>query len=240
MSNENQNWGSQDSSFEWDWNDVNEDSNQSGNTENYQNQSSLDDFGWGEFDNSLNQGMNSTTEYQNQGGSLDSFDNNHSDYWQQEEMEYQKQDTQRKEFNFSAKIIGIGIGVLCFLLCVIVSVFDSINIKPKQSNNTVKSSSSVLPDDSYILTEIPNSISLDYSGVVYESSASIVKTSKVLQNNQILYSVQFMVYTNSGETLNLNYYCTYDVYSSLKVGDALNVKYQKVSDGYFSIVGITR
>lgn len=239
MSNENQNWGSPDDSFEWNWNDANDDSYQSNNTNGYQSQSSLDDLGWNEFDNSFSQGSNATTGYPNQGGSLDSFDNQ-SDYWQQEEMEYQRQESQKKEFNFSGKVIGVGIGVLCFLLCVIVTLFDSINIKPKQSINTVQSASSALPDGSYILTEIPSSIRLDYSGVVYESPASIVKTSKVLQNNQILYNVQFMVYTNSGETLNLSYYCTYDVYSSLKVGDALNVRYQKVSDGYFSIVGITR
>lgn len=97
----------------------------------------------------------------------------------------------------------------------------------------------VVPPSSDGMMELPADTQVDYSGSLYETQGTVHNKIKYLENSQVVYCVQ--INAKIGESSKLvNYYCGYNVYSSVEEGDTVSVSYQVVSDTCYSVNTISK
>ena len=195
------------------------------------------DFSWDETSTS-NDDWNTSQE-----------DNSWSDdsqqkYWENQEQ-LQNVNQVVPESNIPKAPIKVGsktvaiILACCFLVVALVLVIISNvgNKKPvqqpvqqqQQNNNT----------SGHNLIQIPNNISLDYSGKVYSTNASVRNKVKYKDGKQVVYCIELTA--NFGSTTETwNYYCSYNAYCSVKIGDVVFVDYQTPQEGYISIMSVSK
>lgn len=89
------------------------------------------------------------------------------------------------------------------------------------------------------LINIPTSTKMDYSGNIIQSQGVVSSLSKYLQDGQVIYCVNLDIVMGTSKTV-VHYYCGYNVFSQLSVGDVVNVDYQQVSDTCFSVCTISK
>lgn len=89
------------------------------------------------------------------------------------------------------------------------------------------------------LVSIPDSTSLDYSSNVTQAQGVVSSLSRYLQDGQVVYCVNLDISIGTSTTP-VHYYCGYNVYKQISVGDILNVEYQQVSDNCFSVCTISK
>ena len=89
------------------------------------------------------------------------------------------------------------------------------------------------------LVSIPDSTSLDYSSNVTQAQGVVSSLSRYLQDGQVIYCVNLDISIGTSTTP-VHYYCGYNVYKQISVGDILNVEYQQVSDNCFSVCTISK
>lgn len=170
-------------------------------------------------------------------------------------------ETSPVNFNMSTKKVAFIIaGVIIFLAC-IVMFFDSIHIKkinpqpntqqevnsqqsnneeqPSPSDNNEPATQDNTKTDGVSLIEVPNDMSLNYSGDVLETNGSVVKKKKYLQGNQVLYCITINLAAGLSNE-EINYYCNYASFNTVSQGDIVVVQYQQVEDNYISINSISK
>lgn len=108
-------------------------------------------------------------------------------------------------------------------------------IDDTQSDNQGYSESQV----SNGLVSIPDSTSLDYSSNVTQAQGVVSSLSRYLQDGQVIYCVNLDISIGTSTTP-VHYYCGYNVYKQISVGEILNVEYQQVSDNCFSVCTISK
>lgn len=89
------------------------------------------------------------------------------------------------------------------------------------------------------LVSIPDSTSLDYSSNTTQAQGVVSSLSRYLQDGQVIYCVNLDISIGTSTT-QVHYYCGYNVYKQISVGDILNVEYQQVSDNCFSVCTISK
>ena len=86
--------------------------------------------------------------------------------------------------------------------------------------------------------EIPDGTDIDYSVDIQETSGSISGKKRFLLGEQVIYLLEISI--GMENSVSVNYYCGYNVYDSVSIGDTVTVSYQKVSDTCYSVNTISK
>lgn len=164
-----------------------------------------------------------------------------------------------KKFNLNLKQAGIIIAGGFIMLALLLYIVSNINVSKKpmtttnnsnqinqsqQQQNVPQSDSQVAQKEEVPISNtnksdvslitVPNNTSVDYSGKIYEATGSVVKKTKYLCENQLVYLIQVEIPFGS-DNMTVNYFCGYNVYNNVATGDVVTVNYQQVSDTCFSV-----
>ena len=161
------------------------------------------------------------------------------------------------KFNFGKKTVAfIGAGIILLLIFVLMFI-DSIKISPKQTQtpqtqqptqqvqqqqtDTTSQQQNVqgTSQGSAVLVEVPDSMDVSYSGDVHEANGKVTAKKKYVQGHQILYCVTINI-TFGSSSENISYYCNYNSYNQVSVGDVVVITYQQVNDNYISVNAIQK
>lgn len=171
------------------------------------------------------------------------------------------QETAPVQINIGKKKVALVIAGVLVLLAVIVSIFGRMKVTKtsqvvvtpsvEDSSNTDQtdvpvdnsdnsSSNNVASDgSSRTLVELPSDTSLNYATDVENANGVVTSKTILAQGSQLLYCVKIRG-TFGSSTQDVDYYCTYATYNSVKVNDLLAVTYQVVEDKYISINSIEK
>lgn len=118
---------------------------------------------------------------------------------------------------------------------------DEVEVPKKSKINTENSKRANEPEETTQgdMTEVPASVSADYSGDVFESEGLISSKTRYLENGQLVYCLEIDAEIGD-ETRTVKYYCGYNTFNSVSKGDTVNVTYQVVSDTTYSVNTITK
>lgn len=105
--------------------------------------------------------------------------------------------------------------------------------------NETSSSSTTQSSSGTSLTDVPSSTYIDYSGKVISSQGVVQSLYRYLQDGQVIYCIDISITIGTTST-SVKYYCGYNVYKQVKIGDILTVDYQQVSDTCFSVCTISK
>lgn len=86
---------------------------------------------------------------------------------------------------------------------------------------------------------IPDDMQINYNASIQTSQGTVSKLSRYLQNNQVVYCVEVSAVLGVSTT-SVKYYCGYNTYRQLNVGDSVTVEYQQVSDTCFSVLTLRK
>ena len=222
----------------------------------FDNDNEQDDF----FDES-----NSDFSQQDVNGSADFFNEDES-FSQIEENPVQQNDSHA---SLGYKTVGIVVAIILAVLALVILGLSNIHLVKKtdstpkiqqeqtnqthqqqnqnttvtkESNTTEKDtpSNSTNQNSSGIsLTNVPSSTYIDYSGKVISSQGVVQSLSRYLQDGQVIYCIDLSITIGTTST-SVKYYCGYNVYKQIKVGDILTVDYQQVSNTCFSVCTISK
>lgn len=131
----------------------------------------------------------------------------------------------------------------CVVLAIIVSFISNIGISDNKSTEVVTTSqadtqSEVVSSGSQ-LVEVPADTSVNYNTEILNSQGQVQNKTKFLYENQLIHCIEISMQLNGINTI-VRYYCGYSAFSSVNIGDTISVQYQKVSDGCYSVVTITK
>ena len=238
---------------DWDnWGSASESSNSSGSQNDWDN--------WdNDFDNEVaqeNTSNQSSGQFLNQGSQND-FD----DFQSQETFTNPVQET--PAVNVNKKMAALIIAGVFIVLALVFLFFDGLKVtkndtsqqqvqqnqqqtqqqqahqSQQQAQQSQQSQQSNNTSSNDVIVEVPNSVSLNYSGDVLEANGTVTQKIKMVQGNQLIYKIVISSNIN-GQTQSINYYCTYSSYNAVSKGDLVIITYQQVNDGYISINSITK
>lgn len=169
-----------------------------------------------------------------------------ADFWEEEAKKEEVRSAtvpEKKQVNFGYKGAALVIGALFLGIAIFLYLLNSIkidkkepvaqtNVSVQQTQQVTKSASGV--KDSLTLTALDDSVNIDYSGTIYDSTGIIQTKSKYLQGNQVIYCLDIAIAVGEESTI-MKYYCSYAAWTSVAQGDIVDVKYQQVSGKCFSI-----
>lgn len=78
---------------------------------------------------------------------------------------------------------------------------------------------------------------LDYSQPIVETTGTVHSKQCLLDGTQVVYLLTITLDELNSSTV--KYYCSYQVYSSVKEGTRLSVSYQKLTESSFSVYSVT-
>lgn len=163
---------------------------------------------------------------------------------------------EEKQVNLGYKSVGAILAVCFVLVAIILLFFSNIHIKKKDTSvqqgsqqtvqNTVASTEAVQQSTTQAvqqqtqskgvsLTEVGSDIKMTYNENILETSGVITSKKIFLTGKQLVYCIDINVVGTA-----VSYYCNYGSYTSVSVGDTVNVKYQLVDDDYISVFEIAR
>lgn len=255
-------WGSSSSNeFGSDFDDSNSNGstdNVFGNTDFGSSGEDSENSGWGsssnnDFDDSVTSADFEDTDW----GNIDEVPaSNGSD----SDFENEKVAPVSANPNYGYKTIGMIIACALLVVAVVLVIVSKVNITRKDtgSGNAPTSQSSQVSHDtksntsgtdskeqqttggsSLSLKIVPDSTSVDTSGEVMESEGTVTGLKRYLQDGQVIYCVDISMGVGMGTTV-VHYYCGYNIFSELEVGNTLTVSYQKVSEECFSVNTISK
>ena len=215
------------------------------------NNDSADDFFFVVEDKNTNESSDENFEDNTLDSSFDGSSDNNSFYSTEE--------TNTKVPKLRYKSVGILLAVVLVFLAVIVMGISNINVKKKSNsssynntqnnvanNNTVtetqaptqvQNQGSVTSSDN--LVALGNDVKIDYSSSNLFATGVISNMTRYLRGNQVVYCIDINM-TIGGSSTVIYYYCGYNVYSQLKIGDIVTVEYQQVSDKCFTVCTIKK
>lgn len=92
---------------------------------------------------------------------------------------------------------------------------------------------------SVTLVEIPDTMTLDYNGDVFEANGKVINKLRYVQGHQVLYCINIgIAIGSSSETV--SFYCSSSSYNAVKDGDIVVLTYQQVNDSYISVISISK
>lgn len=160
--------------------------------------------------------------------------------------------------NLGFKSIAFIVATVFAIICFILIIFSKASIVSKKQDSNKVSSTQVetqqgstetgggsekldvsKASSSGGLKELPSDTVINYTGDVYTSTGKVHDKVKFLQNSQVIYCVKINV-DIADKTKIVNYYCGYNVFDEVDVGDTVNVEYQVVSDTCYSVNTITK
>lgn len=150
----------------------------------------------------------------------------------------QKSDSDSK-LSLGYKSVAVIIAVAFIILALFFGVIGSIRLKSKDTSS--KSSSTMVPStvvssvDSVSLNIVGDSVAVDYGVGIVEVPGVIFSKSRYAYNGQLFHCLNIVMETGS-----VQYFCSYNTYKSINVGDAVNVFYQQVSSATISIYDVSR
>lgn len=204
-----------------------------------------DDFSWdssgsGNTQNTTDWGTNQESDNWNSTNTSESWDTqSQQEYWENQESNsaVPESNIPKAPIKVGSKTVAI-ILACCFLVVALVLVVISNvgNKKPAQQPVQQQQQSNT---SGHSLIQIPNNIALDYSGKIYSTNASVRNKVKYKDGNQVVYCIELNA--NFGSTTEVwNYYCSYNAYCSVKIGDVVFVDYQTPQEGYVSIMSVSK
>lgn len=154
----------------------------------------------------------------------------------------------QKKDNLSTPILIVAFVIVCGIILAFVYFLLNIEVKkkPVQQNPAPAISQQVqqptkqaqttpaVTNGSVSLMPLDDSVHIDYSGVIYESTGLVTGKLKYLQNNQVVYCIEVSIQAGA-TTQKIAYYCSYSTWSAVRDGDIVSVKYQQVSNNCFSV-----
>lgn len=149
---------------------------------------------------------------------------------------------------FSTPVLIISFVVVCGIVLALVYFLLNIELKKKpvaqtqapaitqQVQQPTNTQQATVPSNGGNISLMPldDSVHIDYSGVVYESTGLVTGKLKYLQNNQVVYCIEVSIQAGA-TTQKIAYYCSYSTWSAVRDGDIVSVKYQQVSNNCFSV-----
>ena len=87
--------------------------------------------------------------------------------------------------------------------------------------------------------EISPDTVFNYNAEALTSSGVVHDKVRFLSGSQVVYDVKVVLTVGSASQL-VDYYCGYDVYNSVEIGDSVKISYQQVMDGVFSVNNISK
>lgn len=172
-------------------------------------------------------------------------------------------------FNFGYKTVGVVVAVGLILIAFVILFLSKLDLVKKpvdtpqpvqvqqeqqqlQQQQEVQQETQVQQQETQIeepqqsqahndsqFVSIPDSTSLDYSSNTTQAQGVVSSLSRYLQDGQVIYCVNLDISIGTSTTP-VHYYCGYNVYKQISVGDILNVEYQQVSDNCFSVCTISK
>lgn len=159
-----------------------------------------------------------------------------------------------KTFNLSHKQIGIVIAVVLVVASLVLLIIDNTKVQSKQPKqqkvSTQQTTGNSQPDrksttggssntSGISMVEIPENTDLDYESVLLEGTGTVTKKVKYLNNHQVVYCLVINIAVGSAQEV-VTHFCSYDIYSSVNIGDLIKVTYQQVQSGYISVNKVTK
>jgi len=172
-------------------------------------------------------------------------------------------------FNFGYKTVGVVVAVGLILIAFVILFLSKLDLVKKpadtsqsiqvqqeqqqlQQQQEIQQETQVQQQETQVqepqqsqahndsqFVSIPDSTSLDYSSSITQSQGVVSSLSRYLQDGQVIYCINLDISIGTSTT-SVHYYCGYNVYKQISVGDILNVEYQQVSDSCFSVCTISK
>ena len=165
-------------------------------------------------------------------------------------------------FNLSMKQVSLVIAGVLILLVIIINGLRSINISSKRNAQAVQQQAvteeQALSEQQEqqsqsqqsenvdlnsvgraVLVEIPNGTNMNYDSNIFTANGTVAGKTMYVAENQIIYCIKCSVVL-ANTTMEINYFCTSQVYENVKEGDMIALTYQTVNDSYISINSISK
>lgn len=163
--------------------------------------------------------------------------------------------------SLSYKTVGVVVAIILAVLALIILGLSNIHLvkkepvqqvkqveqeqQPAQDKDIEPTQPQVTQDEPKVstsgntLVEVPDSTYIDYSVKTIQSQGVVQSLSRYLQDGQVIYCINLDI-TMGKTSTEVKYYCGYNVFKQVKVGDIVTVDYQQVSDTCFSVCTISK
>ena len=110
---------------------------------------------------------------------------------------------------------------------------------PTQQHTSAGSTTLSSKDGSVLLTKIPDSTALNYSGEVLQTTGTVGSKVRYLMDNQVVYCIELQISVGS-VSQTVYFYCNYATYTSVSTGELVSIQYQQVQDNFISVNSVTK
>lgn len=221
----------------------------------------LDEYWNSQDDNSANgnfvENSDNTEDYW---GNQEQYVPNQDDYWDNQEQYVSNSDSEQdkkgNKTSFSPKIIAIILAGVFLVLALILFIISAIRSKPNNSGSDNQSvqlqtqqstevtsknnnDNSNNKSSDYKMIEIPDSMNINYSGEVYDIEGTVLEKKRFKIGSQLMYDIKIHIVLGS-DSETWNYYCGYNAYKGVSIGDNVVVSYQVPQEGYISINSVSK
>lgn len=152
---------------------------------------------------------------------------------------------QIKKKEFSYKSVAVILAGAFIVVAILLTVFDNISIskntKNKDSQEQVGQTQEggTSQTSSISLVDVPADTSVNYNSNVETQTVKVQNKVRYLQDGQLIHCIDLAL-NIGGTTKIVHYYCGYNVYNSVSIGESVNVEYQYVSETVISVVTISK
>lgn len=176
----------------------------------------------------------------------DLFDNNNV-FEQKEDFDNSQLSNNNSSLDIKLgyKTVGIIVASIMIILALLISGLSKIKlVKTEKNQNNYEQAEKVnksgnKKEVSSGFVEVPSSTYIDYSSDILSTHGVVSNMNRYLLDNQVIYCIDIDL-TLGATTSVVHYYCGYNTYSQVEIGDVLNVDYQQVSDKCFSVCTISK
>lgn len=116
---------------------------------------------------------------------------------------------------------------------------SSVNKEDAKNNQVPVPKQEQVAQSSEGLRELPADTVMDYAGAVVKSKGTIHDKVKYLSGDMVIYCLKINT-SIGGKSQMVDYYCGYNVFSSVSTGDEVTIDYQLVSRNCFSVNTISK
>lgn len=242
------NWGT-DTSDDWG------SSNVGTSDDSWGTDTSDDNWGSGDIDSDDDWGSNNASTSDDDWGSNnastsdDDWGSNNAS-WGSDDIGSHSQDTQPQQevnlppINMGYKTVGIVVAVILVAIALIIYSISNMSankatqqtqqpvVEQQQEEEPQEQQSTGGTD----FKEVPEETNIDYSKDIISAQGTVSSMRRYLQDSQVIYCIDLNI--SMGQIV--HYYCGYDVFKQVKVGDVLKVQYQQVSDTCYSVCNISK
>lgn len=118
------------------------------------------------------------------------------------------------------------------------SVKTEVPVTPRSEMSNIDSGTMSSDSPNIIDMEEVNIDSVPYTNKYETGYATVLRKESYMSNKQLYHSVVFSLETENN--IEVNYFMGYSSYNSIEVGDRMLLEYEKFSNGFISIVSISK